>query len=160
MIIWLHQRSVTFMLTVQPTNHNAPACLLRVPISVQFSCSVVGDLFDFGDSRTGSRQSPQSCGKYMNTQASEHPKSQRRNRPNKIIFTHTYFLCNLPVYESSTTSLSNNSSSDYVMPYCAPAGCCTGWHKKTGTFEKPNKKLKKSTKKNLLIEIEPLQLAF
>ena len=32
--------------------------------------------------------------------------------------------------------------------------------KKTGTFEKPNKKLKKSKKKNLLTEIEPLQLAF
>ena len=31
---------------------------------------------------------------------------------------------------------------------------------KTGTFEKPNKKLKKSKKKKLLTEIEPLQLAF
>ena len=32
--------------------------------------------------------------------------------------------------------------------------------KKTGTFEKPQQKLKKSKKKKLLTEIEPLQLAF
>ena len=32
--------------------------------------------------------------------------------------------------------------------------------KKTGTFEKIQQKLKKSKKKNLLTEIEPLQLAF
>ena len=34
----------------------------------------------------------------------------------------------------------------------------TGWHKK-GTFEKPNKNWR-NTKKKLLTEIEPLQLAF
>jgi len=41
---------------------------------------------------------------------------------------------------------------------------CYGTHrgdtKKTGTFEKTPKKLKKSKKKNLLTEIEPLKLAF
>ena len=36
----------------------------------------------------------------------------------------------------------------------------TEWHKKTGTFEKTQQKLKKSKKKYLLTEIEPLQLAF
>ena len=36
----------------------------------------------------------------------------------------------------------------------------TGWHKKNGNFWKPQQKLKKSKKKNLLTEIEPLQLAF
>ena len=36
----------------------------------------------------------------------------------------------------------------------------TGWHKKTGTFEKPNKNWRNPRKKNLLTEIEPLQLAF
>jgi len=35
----------------------------------------------------------------------------------------------------------------------------TGWHKKTGTFEKPNK-IEEIQGKNLLTEIEPLQLAF
>ena len=35
----------------------------------------------------------------------------------------------------------------------------TEWHKKTGTFEKPNKNWR-NPKKNLLTEIEPLQLAF
>jgi len=35
---------------------------------------------------------------------------------------------------------------------------CTGWYKKTGTFEKPNKNWR--NKKKLLTEIEPLQLAF
>ena len=37
---------------------------------------------------------------------------------------------------------------------------CTEWHKKTGTFEKPNKNWRNPRKKNLLTEIEPLQLAF
>ena len=37
--------------------------------------------------------------------------------------------------------------------------CNTGWHKKKGTFEKPNKKWRNPRKK-LLTEIEPLQLAF
>jgi hypothetical protein len=32
--------------------------------------------------------------------------------------------------------------------------------KKTGTFEKPNKSTRNPRKKNLLTEIEPLQLAF
>ena len=36
----------------------------------------------------------------------------------------------------------------------------TGDTKKTGTFEKTQQKLKKSKKKKLLTEIEPLQLAF
>ena len=36
----------------------------------------------------------------------------------------------------------------------------TGLHKKTGTFEKPNKNWRNPKKKNLLAEIEPLQLAF
>ena len=36
----------------------------------------------------------------------------------------------------------------------------TEWHKKNGNFWKPQQKLKKSKKKNLLTEIEPLQLAF
>ena len=36
----------------------------------------------------------------------------------------------------------------------------TEWHKKTGTSEKTQQKLKKSKKKNLLTEIEPLELAF
>ena len=35
----------------------------------------------------------------------------------------------------------------------------TGWHKKTGTFEKPNK-IEEILKKKILTEIEPLQLAF
>ena len=35
-----------------------------------------------------------------------------------------------------------------------------GWHKKTGTFEKPNKNWRNPKKKKLLIETEPLQLAF
>ena len=35
-----------------------------------------------------------------------------------------------------------------------------GGTKKTGTFEKTQQKLKKSKKKNLLAQIEPLQLAF
>ena len=34
------------------------------------------------------------------------------------------------------------------------------WHKKNGNFWKPQQKLQKSKKKNLLTEIEPLQLAF
>ena len=37
---------------------------------------------------------------------------------------------------------------------------CTEWHKKTGTFEKPNKNWRNPRKKKLLTEIEPLQLAF
>ena len=36
----------------------------------------------------------------------------------------------------------------------------TGWHKKNGNFWKTQQKFKKSKKKNLLTEIEPLQLAF
>ena len=36
----------------------------------------------------------------------------------------------------------------------------TEWHKKTGTFENPNKNWRNPRKKNLLTEIEPLQLAF
>ena len=37
----------------------------------------------------------------------------------------------------------------------------TGWHKKTGTFEKPNKNWRNpKKKKKLLTEIETLQLAF
>ena len=36
----------------------------------------------------------------------------------------------------------------------------TEWHKKPGTFEKTQQKLKKSKKKNLLMQTEPLQLAF
>jgi hypothetical protein len=35
-----------------------------------------------------------------------------------------------------------------------------GETKKKGTFEKPNKNLRNPTKKNVLTEIEPLQLAF
>ena len=35
----------------------------------------------------------------------------------------------------------------------------TGWHKKNGNFWKPQQKLKKSKKKKLFTEIEPLQLA-
>jgi len=35
----------------------------------------------------------------------------------------------------------------------------TEWHKKKGNFWKTQQKLKKSKKKNLLTEIEPLQLA-
>ena len=35
----------------------------------------------------------------------------------------------------------------------------TGWHKKTGNFEKPNKNWRNEEKK-ILTEIEPLQLAF
>ena len=34
------------------------------------------------------------------------------------------------------------------------------WHKKNGNIWKTQQKLKKSKKKNLLTEIEPLQLAF
>ena len=36
----------------------------------------------------------------------------------------------------------------------------TRWRKKNGNFWKTQQKLKKSNKKNLLTEIEPLQLAF
>ena len=36
----------------------------------------------------------------------------------------------------------------------------TGWHTKNENFWKPQQKLKKSKKKNLLTEIEPLQLAY
>ena len=36
----------------------------------------------------------------------------------------------------------------------------TEWHKKTGTFEKPNKNWRNQKKKNVLTETEPLQLAF
>jgi len=36
----------------------------------------------------------------------------------------------------------------------------TEWHKKKGTFEKPQQKLNKFKQINLLTEIEPLQLAF
>ena len=36
----------------------------------------------------------------------------------------------------------------------------TGWHKKTGTIEKPNKNWRNPQKKKLFTEIEPLQLAF
>ena len=36
----------------------------------------------------------------------------------------------------------------------------TRWHKKNENFWKTQQKLKKSKKKNLLTEIEPLQLAF
>ena len=36
----------------------------------------------------------------------------------------------------------------------------TEWHKKKGTFEKPNKNWGNPRKKNLFTEIEPLQLAF
>ena len=36
----------------------------------------------------------------------------------------------------------------------------TEWHKKNGNFWKTQQKLKKSKKKNLFTEIEPLQLAF
>ena len=36
----------------------------------------------------------------------------------------------------------------------------TEWHKKPGTFEKPNKNWRNPRKKKLLTEIEPLQLAF
>jgi len=35
----------------------------------------------------------------------------------------------------------------------------TGWHKKTGNFEKRNK-IEEIQEKKLLTEIEPLQLAF
>jgi len=35
-----------------------------------------------------------------------------------------------------------------------------GWHKKTGTFENPNKNLRNTRKKNLLTVTEPLQLSF
>ena len=36
----------------------------------------------------------------------------------------------------------------------------TEWHKKNGNFWKNQQKFKKSKKKKLLTEIEPLQLAF
>ena len=36
----------------------------------------------------------------------------------------------------------------------------TEWHKKNGTFEKPNKNLRNPKKKKILTEIQPLQLAF
>ena len=41
-----------------------------------------------------------------------------------------------------------------------PTTANTGWHKKNRNFWKTQQKLKKSKKKNLLTEIEPLQLAF
>ena len=40
------------------------------------------------------------------------------------------------------------------------AGHHTEWHKKNGNFWKNQQKLKKSKKKNVLTEIEPLKLAF
>ena len=49
----------------------------------------------------------------------------------------------------------------HIVLWCQ---CClrrnTEWHKKNGNFWKTQQKLKKSKKKNLLTEIEPLQLAF
>ena len=95
----------TYMSVASPTFHT---------ISIQ----CCGDVLDFGDSRTQVVDiPPQSCGKYMNIQIA----TERTDQP-RSFFTHTHFLYNLPVYESRTASLFNNSSSDNVMPYCAPAG--------------------------------------
>ena len=48
----------------------------------------------------------------------------------------------------------------WVWTHLIPRLSCTEWHKKTGTFEKRNKNWRNPRKKNLLTEIESLQLAF
>ena len=55
----------SFMLIVQPTNYNAPAYLLRVPISAQFSFSVAGTSWILANLGQTVDSPPQSCGKYM-----------------------------------------------------------------------------------------------
>ena len=48
----------------------------------------------------------------------------------------------------------------FYLQYVKDTESNTGWHKKNWNFWKTQQKLKKSKKKNLLTEIEPLQLAF
>ena len=46
------------------------------------------------------------------------------------------------------------------QPHIDQETLCIEWHKKMGTFEKPNKNWRNPRKKKLLTETEPLQLAF
>ena len=62
----------------------------------------------------------------------------------------------------TTTSTTNVLLRDFERRLYQPAFSFqnTEWHKKNGNFWKTQQKLKKSKKKHLLTEIEPLQLAF